>query len=127
MAPYRRSAVRLGQGQKRPRLHWLRLGSPIRHAFGGAAVQAWQPGQTAPTDLAPGPSKFDGVEIQPDGQIVITSWNDSSVSTVDGSKLVRHIKLSIPLADVSMDTKRQRVGIVSMMTDQFQLWAWPRR
>jgi hypothetical protein len=95
--------------------------------FGGKAVQSWQPGQAAPTDLAPGPSKFDGVEIQPDGQIVITSWNDSSVSTLDGNQLVRRIKLAIPPADVSMDTKRKRVGVVSMMTDQFQLWAWPDR
>lgn len=93
--------------------------------FGGTSVQSWQPGQPAPTDLAPGPSKFDGVEIQPDGQIVITSWNDSSVSTLDGNKLVRRIKLGIPPADASMDTKRKRVGVVSMMTDQFQLWAWP--
>jgi hypothetical protein len=93
--------------------------------FGGSAVQSWQPGQTAPTDVAPGASKFDGVEVEPNGQILITSWNDSSVSTLEGKKLLRRIKLAIPPADVSMDTKRNRVGVVSMMTDQFQLWAWP--
>jgi hypothetical protein len=95
--------------------------------FGGNAVQSWQPGQPAPTDLATGPSKFDGVEIQPNGQIVVTSWNDSTVSTLDGNKLVRRLKLAIPPADVSVDTKRKRAGVVSMMTDQFQLWAWPER
>ena len=93
--------------------------------FGGTSVQSWQPGQAAPTDLAAGPSKFDGVEIQSDGRIVITSWNDSSVSTLEGNKLVRRLKLAIPPADASVDARRNRVGIVSMMTDQFQLWAWP--
>jgi sugar lactone lactonase YvrE len=95
--------------------------------FGGSAVQSWQPGQPGPTDLAPGASKFDGVEIQPAGEIVITSWNDSSVSTLDGNRLVRRIKLSIPPADLSIDAKRKRIGIVSMMTDQFQLYPWPPR
>ncbi|HUR00171.1 MAG TPA: SMP-30/gluconolactonase/LRE family protein [Gemmatimonadaceae bacterium] len=95
--------------------------------FGGKAVQSWQRGQAMPTDLAPGASKFDGVEIQPNGEIVISSWNDSSVSTLDTDKLVRRIKLTMPPADISMDAKRKRIGIVSMMTDQFQLWAWPNR
>jgi hypothetical protein len=95
--------------------------------FGGNSIQSWQAGQAAPTDVAPGLSKFDGVEIQPNGQIVITSWNDSTVSTLEGNKLVSRVKLAIPPADASMDTKRNRIGVVSMMTDQFQLWTWPQR
>jgi hypothetical protein len=95
--------------------------------FGGNSVQSWQPGQAAPIDVAPGLSKFDGVDIQSNGQILITSWNDSTVSTLEGNKLVGRVKLAIPPADVSMDTKRNRIGVVSMMTDQFQLWAWPTR
>ena len=93
--------------------------------FGGKAVQEWHPGDKAPKDIAPGPSKFDGVEIQPSGAIVITIWNDSSVSTLEGSKLVKHLRLSMPPADASVDTKRGRVGVVSVAVDRFELWPWP--
>jgi hypothetical protein len=93
--------------------------------FGGQAVQLWQPGTAAPVAAAPGPSKFDGVEIEPDGTTLITIWNDSSVSTLSGNSLRQQLKLAVPPADVSMDVKRKRVGVVSMANDRFELWAWP--
>ena len=93
--------------------------------FGGQAVQLWQPGTSAPVNAATGPSKFDGVEVQSDGTVLITIWNDSSVSVLSGSTLNRRLKLTIPPADVSMDVKRNRVGVVSMANDRFELWAWP--
>src|SRR4051812_11576909 len=63
--------------------------------FGGKAVQEWHPGDKMPTDVAPGPSKFDGVEVEHDNTIVVTIWNDSSVSTLTGNKLVKRIRLSM--------------------------------
>ncbi len=69
---------------------------------------------------------FDGVEVENNGQILITSWNDSSVSTLEGTKLVPRIsKLSFQPADVSMDAVRSRVGIVSLVANRFELWEWP--
>lgn len=93
--------------------------------FGGNAVQEWHLGDKTPKDVAPGPSKFDGVEIQPSGAIVITIWNDSSVSTLEGNKLVKQLRLSMPPADASVDTKRGRIGVVSVAVDRFELWPWP--
>jgi hypothetical protein len=93
--------------------------------FGGKAVQEWHPGDKEPRDVAPGPSKFDGVEVQPSGSVVITIWNDSSVSTLEGASLVKHLRLSMPPADASVDTKRGRVGVVSVAVDRFELWPWP--
>ena len=93
--------------------------------FGGSAIQEWHPGDTAPKDIAAGPSKFDGVEVQPNGSIVITIWNDSTVSTLEGNKLVRKLRLSMPPADATVDTKRGRVGVVSVAVDRFELWPWP--
>ena len=91
--------------------------------FGGTAVQRWKPGAAQPTDVAPGKSKFDGVEVERDGTIFITSWNDSSVSVLSGSKLVRHVSgLSVPPADVSYDSRRHQVGIVALMANRFELW-----
>jgi sugar lactone lactonase YvrE len=91
--------------------------------FGGMAVQRWRPGNPAPTDVAPGKGKFDGIEIERDGTIYITSWNDSSVSVLKGSTLVREIGGLAPPADVSYDSRRHRVGVVSMITNRFELWS----
>ncbi|HEY7860855.1 MAG TPA: hypothetical protein VIB98_05385, partial [Gemmatimonadaceae bacterium] len=69
---------------------------------------------------------FDGVEVEPNGAILVTSWNDSSISTLEGPKLVPRIsKLPYPPADVSMDVGRSRVGIVSLANNRFELWEWP--
>jgi sugar lactone lactonase YvrE len=95
--------------------------------FGGTAVQEWRPGDAAPKDIAPGPSKFDGVEIEPDGRIIVTVWNDSSVSTLEGTRLVKKVVLSMPPADASVDARRGRVGVVSVAVDRFELWPLPSR
>jgi len=67
------------------------------------------------------------VEIEPDGRIVITIWNDSSVSTLEGTRLVKKVVLSMPPADASVDMRRGRVGVVSVAVDRFELWPLPSR
>jgi sugar lactone lactonase YvrE len=93
--------------------------------FAGNSVQEWHPADKAPKAVAPGPSKFDGVEVEPDNSVLITVWNDSSVSTLERNKLVKRLRLSMPPADVSMDVSRGRVGVVSVAVDRFELWQWP--
>ncbi|MDB4910250.1 MAG: hypothetical protein JWO39_1073 [Gemmatimonadetes bacterium] len=94
--------------------------------FAGPSVQEWRVGDPGPTDIAKGKGMFDGVEVERDGSILITSWNDSSVSTLEGTKLVPRIsKLPFQPADVSMDAARSRVGIVSLVANRFELWQWP--
>jgi len=48
------------------------------------------------------------------------------VSTLEGNQLVKKVVLSMPPADASVDTRRQRVGVVSVAVDRFELWPWPR-
>jgi hypothetical protein len=94
--------------------------------FAGPSVQEWRIGDAGPKDIARGKGMFDGVEVERDGTILITSWNDSSVSTLEGQKLVPRItKLGYQPADVSMDAGRSRVGIVSIVANRFELWEWP--
>jgi sugar lactone lactonase YvrE len=94
--------------------------------FAGSAVQQWKSTDPGPSDVAKGKGLFDGVEVEPSGAILITSWNDSSISTLEGPKLVPRIaKLPYPPADVSMDAAHGRVGIVSLANDRFELWDWP--
>ena len=96
--------------------------------FAGPSVQTWAIGDPGPKDVAPGKGMFDGAEAEPNGQILITSWNDSSVSTLEGPKLVQRIaRLSYQPADVSMDAGRSRVGIVSLVANKFELWEWPSK
>jgi sugar lactone lactonase YvrE len=94
--------------------------------FGGSAVQEWKPGTDRPNDVAPGKGKFDGIEVERDGTVLITSWNDSSVSSLEGNRLVRRVAgLDMPPADASMDARRRQVGIVSLAVDRFELWTLP--
>jgi sugar lactone lactonase YvrE len=95
--------------------------------FQGEAVQAWHPGASQPDSVAGGDGRFDGVDVGSDGTILITSWNDSSVSTLEGGRLVRRIgPLTMTPADVSRDERRGRVGIVSMEAGRFELWTWAK-
>lgn len=104
-----------------PRLKRLVL-API----GGDTVQELRPGAKAPTNIAPGAGRYDGIEVEKDGSILITSWNDSSVMSLRGHELIRKIgKLDMPIADVSMDARRHHVGIVSLVADRFELWTLP--
>jgi sugar lactone lactonase YvrE len=96
--------------------------------FEGPNVLAWRPGESVPRTVAQGKGRFDGVEVEPDGSILISAWNDSSVATLEGGKLVRRLgPLRMTPADVSMDTRRGRVGIVSLEVNRFELWSWPKQ
>jgi sugar lactone lactonase YvrE len=103
---------------------------PGRHLLlapnGGPALQTWRPGQGAPADLPPGPGMFDGLEVAGDGRVLLTSWSDSSVSELRGTRLVRRIgPLDAPPADVSLDSKHGRIGVVFVTTNRFELWTLP--
>lgn len=93
---------------------------------GGQALQTWRPGQAAPADLPPGPGMFDGLEVAGDGRVLLTSWSDASVSELRGTRLVRRIgPLQSPPADVSLDAKNGRIGVVFVTTNRFELWTLP--
>ncbi|HEU4587807.1 MAG TPA: SMP-30/gluconolactonase/LRE family protein [Gemmatimonadales bacterium] len=93
--------------------------------FQGTSVQEWRPGEAQPRAIAQGKGRFDGVEVERDGSILITIWNDSTVSTLDDGRLTRRIgPMTMTPADVSMDRRRGRVGVVSMEANRFELWTW---
>jgi len=80
--------------------------------FGGPNLQALVPGQTATTNLASGPGGYDGVEVLGNGNLLVSSWTDSTVYVVHGGThmmpLIRNV--SAP-ADIGVDTKRNIVAI----------------
>jgi sugar lactone lactonase YvrE len=94
--------------------------------IGGDSVQVWQPGDKAPTDVAARKGRYDGIEIEKDGAILITSWADSTILQLKGATLVPRIaRLSAPPADVSEDARRHRVGIAYLVANRFELWTLP--
>lgn len=80
--------------------------------FGGKSLQALAPGQSTPTDLAVGPGSYDGVEVLANGNILVSSWADSTVQVVHGGThmmpLIRNV--SAP-ADIGVDTRRNVVAV----------------
>jgi sugar lactone lactonase YvrE len=93
--------------------------------IGGMAIQTLVPGASAPTDIAPGKGMYDGIEIEKNGMVLITSWADSSVATVEGGKIVRRIGGLGSPADVTYDAARRQVGVVQMEKNRFELWTLP--
>jgi sugar lactone lactonase YvrE len=93
--------------------------------IGGMAIQTWAPGASAPTDIAPGKGMYDGIEIEKNGMVLITSWADSSVESVEGGKIVRRIGGFGSPADVTYDARRKQVGVVLMEENKFELWTLP--
>jgi sugar lactone lactonase YvrE len=80
--------------------------------FGGQSLQTWRPGQATPTALVGGPGQYDGVAVLSNGNILVSSWADSTVHVVHGgSHMMPMIRnLSAP-ADIGVDTKRNVVAV----------------
>jgi sugar lactone lactonase YvrE len=80
--------------------------------FGGPNLQAWNPGTEQTTTLVAGPGGYDGVEVLRNGNILVSSWTDSTVHVVHGGShmmpLVRNVAAP---ADIGVDTKRNIVAI----------------
>lgn len=94
--------------------------------IGGQAIQTWRPGARAPVNVAPGPGRFDGLEVEADGPVLFTSWNDSIVSELRGDHIAHLIgPLGAPPADISVDRRHGRVGVVFLTANRFELWTLP--
>ncbi len=95
--------------------------------FGTKNILAWKPGDKAPTVVAVGAGGYDGLDILPDGRILISSWADSSISLVNGAAVTRLITGVSSPADFGVDTKRRRVAIPRFANDRVELWALPAK
>ena len=77
--------------------------------FGGNDIQAWEPGKPLVT-LTTGPGQYDGVEALQNGNVLISSWADSSVYIAHGgTHMVRMVRGVSAPADIGVDTKRNLV------------------
>ena len=82
--------------------------------FTGPTLLGWTPGGRPPNPrrLAAGPGSFDGIELLPDGRLVVTSWADSSVYAVHGDSAMTRLITGLEApADLGVDTKRGRIMV----------------
>jgi len=80
--------------------------------FGGPNLQTWAPGQAAPATLVAGPGGYDGVEVLSNGNILVSSWTDSTVYVIHGgSHMMPLVKNVAAPADIGVDTKRNVLAI----------------
>jgi hypothetical protein len=91
---------------------------------GGKSVLAWKPEDRAPSVIATGPGGFDGVVIA-GGKILVSSWNDSTVSSYETGKEVRVISGIAGPADIGYDAKRNRVLIPLPSVNRVEIWQLP--
>lgn len=95
--------------------------------LGGKSMQTWKPG-SAPVNLAPGAGTYDGLEVEADGRVLFTSWGDSTVNELVGDKTVRVLgPLPAGVADVTVDAKRGRMGVLLLTANRFELWTLPAK
>ena len=80
--------------------------------FGGSSVQAWTAGQAVPTSLASGPGGYDGIEVLSNGNILVSSWTDSTVHVIHGGgHMMPLVKNVAAPADIGVDTKRNVLAV----------------
>jgi sugar lactone lactonase YvrE len=97
----------------------------VINSFGNKKVFTWAPGDKSVTAIAAGPGLADGLEVLPDGRILMSSWADSSLLVVENGKAVP-VATGIPSpADFGLDPKRNRVGVPMMMEDKVEFWDLP--
>jgi sugar lactone lactonase YvrE len=90
---------------------------------GDSTLQQWNEGDARPEPVARGAGRYDGVEVLPDGRILVAAWNDSTVSEVDGTEL-RPLVRGVPSpADIGVDPERGVVAIPILAEDRVELWA----
>ncbi len=91
-----------------------------------STLYAMRPGDTTRTTIARGHGQFDGVEVLPDGRVLVSSWADSSIHLFADSADRRIVLgLSSP-ADLGVDTKRGRVAVPLPIAGRVEVWELPR-
>ena len=94
--------------------------------FGGNSLLAWTPGSRTHTALASGPGQYDGVEVLPNGNMLVSSWADSTVYVVHGgTHMMPAIRNVSAPADIGVDSKRNIVAIPRFMDGKVEYYRVP--
>ena len=80
--------------------------------FDGTNVLTWAPAQQHPGVLVTGPGGYDGIELLSNGNVLVSSWTDSTVYIIHGGSHMMPLVRGVPApADIGVDTKRNLVAV----------------
>jgi sugar lactone lactonase YvrE len=94
---------------------------------GAKAVQHWSGVGAVPEAVAQGPGSYDGIEILPDGRVLVTSWADSTVYEVGDSTMHPLIRGVASPADPGVDTRRNHLAIPLFTENRVEIWSIPEK
>jgi sugar lactone lactonase YvrE len=92
-------------------------------SFMGPGIFGWKPGTKDLRPLGTGPGQQDGVEVLPDGRLLVTSWADSSLFVLDKGRKTNVASGIASPADIGLDGKR--VAVPQLMENKLQFWELP--
>jgi SMP-30/Gluconolactonase/LRE-like region len=92
-------------------------------SFFGPSILGWEPGSKELRPLGNGPGQQDGVEVLPDGSLLITSWADSSLFELKDGKATKIASGIASPADIGINGKR--VAVPQLMENKLQFWELP--
>jgi sugar lactone lactonase YvrE len=126
----RRAVTELARGDTLARPNGItwdpRDGKLIIVPFGGRELQAWRPGDTAPTVIGSGPGQYDGVEVLSDGRVLVSSWADSAVHVLQDDRTLIPLVTGVSApADFGIDTKRGVLALPRFTEGVVQFWKIP--
>lgn len=90
--------------------------------FSAPPLYWWKLGDIQPTALVTGPGGYDGLEILPDGRILVSSWTDSAIHVFNGDSRKVLIPGKPAPADFGIDTKRNRIAIPLFNDGTVEIW-----
>jgi sugar lactone lactonase YvrE len=93
--------------------------------FGGQSITYVTPANTQPIPIAGGLGGYDGIEVLPDGRILVTSWQDSTVNVVSEGALKKVITGVDGPADIGVDTKRMVLALPRLAAGRLEYYHIP--
>jgi sugar lactone lactonase YvrE len=93
--------------------------------FSAPPLYWWKLGDVQPTALVTGPGGYDGLEVLPDGRILVSSWADSAIHVFSGDSRRVLIPGKPAPADFGIDTKRNRLAIPLFNDGAVEIWQLP--
>lgn len=92
----------------------------------GRRVLGWSPG-SAPEALANGPGGYDGVELLPAGEMLVSSQDGGGLFLVRGGAMVRLVGGIGAIANHGWDPRSRRVALPDLDRHRVEIWELPRR
>ena len=78
------------------------------------------------TATVTGPGGYDGIEVMDNGNVLVSSWTDSTVYILHGgTHMMPLVKNVAAPADIGVDTKRNLVAIPRFNDGKVEYWRIP--